>query len=104
MDQFVLVTGANKGIGQAIAAQLADAGYTVYLGSRNAERGERAAEVIAGDGRDVRVIALDVTDQASVDAAAARISAEPGGWMCWSTTPGSASVVVGRRARPVPMT
>jgi len=78
MDQFVLVTGANKGIGQAIAAQLADAGYTVYLGSRNAERGERAAEVIAGDGRDVRVIALDVTDQASVDAAAARFSAEAG--------------------------
>jgi len=78
MDQFALVTGANKGIGQAIAAQLADAGYTVYLGSRDAGRGKRAAEAIAGDGRDLRMIELDVIDQASVDAAAARISNEIG--------------------------
>jgi NAD(P)-dependent dehydrogenase (short-subunit alcohol dehydrogenase family) len=38
-----LVTGANKGIGKEIARQLAGAGLTVYVGSRDAARGERAA-------------------------------------------------------------
>jgi NAD(P)-dependent dehydrogenase (short-subunit alcohol dehydrogenase family) len=72
------VTGANKGIGRAIAAQLAEAGYVVYLGSRDAGRGRRAAEDLAADRRDARFLALDVTDQASVDAAAVVIGDESG--------------------------
>ena len=77
-NDIALVTGANKGIGRAIAAQLAEAGYVVYLGSRDAGRGRRAAEELAADRRDVRFLALDVTDQASVDAAAAVIGEESG--------------------------
>ena len=77
-NDIALVTGANKGIGRAIAAQLANASYVVYLGSRNASQGRRAAEELAADRRDVRFLALDVTDQASVDAAAAAIGEEAG--------------------------
>jgi NADP-dependent 3-hydroxy acid dehydrogenase YdfG len=46
-----LVTDANEGIGKEIARHLADAGLTVYAGSRDATRGERAAEEIGGDTR-----------------------------------------------------
>jgi NAD(P)-dependent dehydrogenase (short-subunit alcohol dehydrogenase family) len=69
-DSTALVTGANKGIGKEIARLLAAAGLTVYLGSRDADRGRRAAEEIGGD---VRPLTLDVTDAASIADAARRV-------------------------------
>ncbi len=75
---IALVTGANKGIGRAIAAQLAGAGYLVYLGARDAQRGQQAADELATDNNDVRFLALDVTDQTSVDAAATVIGEQAG--------------------------
>lgn len=77
-SRTALVTGANKGIGYAIAAQLADAGLVVYLGARDTDRGRRATDALAGEGRVVRFVPLDVTDQASVDAAADIIGGETG--------------------------
>lgn len=65
-----VVTGANRGIGFQIAKDLAAHGFTVLVGSRNLEHGGRAAASIEGD---ARVLQLDVTDQASIDAAAERI-------------------------------
>lgn len=73
--QVALVSGANQGIGLQVAKELAGHGYTVLLGSRNFDRGEAAALTIDGD---VHAIQLDVTDQASVEAAAARIGREFG--------------------------
>ena len=70
-----LVTGANQGIGLQIARELAANGYTVLVGSRNLERGEEAAKSI---GADARALQLDVTDQASIAAAAERIRIELG--------------------------
>ena len=70
-----VVTGANKGIGLQIAKDLVAHGLTVLLGSRNLQQGERAAASIEGD---ARVLQLDVTDQASIDAAAERIRHELG--------------------------
>lgn len=70
-----LVTGANKGIGLQIAKDLATHGFTVLVGSRNLEHGETAAKSVAPDARAVR---LDVTDQASIAAAAERIREELG--------------------------
>jgi NAD(P)-dependent dehydrogenase (short-subunit alcohol dehydrogenase family) len=65
-----LVTGANQGIGLQIASDLVSHGFTVLVGSRNFARGEAAAQTIDGD---ARALQLDVTDQASISAAAKRI-------------------------------
>jgi NAD(P)-dependent dehydrogenase (short-subunit alcohol dehydrogenase family) len=66
-----LVTGANKGIGRHIAHQLATAGVTVYVGSRDAGRGRAA---VAEIGNAARLLVLDVTDAASIAAAASEVS------------------------------
>lgn len=68
-----LITGANKGLGFATARLLIAAGHTVYLGSRDAERGRRAGEQIGA-----RSVQLDVTDDASVAAAAKALEADGG--------------------------
>ncbi|APR87299.1 3-oxoacyl-[acyl-carrier protein] reductase [Minicystis rosea] len=73
--RVALVTGANQGIGFQIAKELAAKGFTVLVGSRNFARGEEAAKTIDGDARAVQ---LDVTDGASIAAAATRIRAELG--------------------------
>ena len=70
-----LVTGANQGIGLQIAKELVAHGFIVLVGSRNLERGEAAARTIDGD---ARVLQLDVTDQASITAAAEHIRKELG--------------------------
>jgi len=68
-----VVTGANRGLGFEVCRQLAGHGFAVFLGSRDAARGERAAAQLAGEGLDVRALELDVADDASVAAAAARL-------------------------------
>jgi NAD(P)-dependent dehydrogenase (short-subunit alcohol dehydrogenase family) len=70
-----LVTGANQGIGLQIAKDLAAHGFTVLVGSRNFENGQTAAKSV---GADARAVQLDVTDQASITAAAKRIRSELG--------------------------
>ena len=67
---IALVTGATRGIGREIAAGLAARGATVLLGARDAERGAAVAAELPGD---VHPVALDVTDAASVAAAAAHV-------------------------------
>lgn len=75
-DKLVaLVTGANQGIGLQIAKDLVAHGLTVLVGSRSLENGETAAKSI---GADAHAVQLDVTDQASIAAAAERIRTEFG--------------------------
>jgi NAD(P)-dependent dehydrogenase (short-subunit alcohol dehydrogenase family) len=68
-----LVTGANKGIGFETARQLAQQGFTVWLGSRDQARGEVATRLLATEG-DVRFVSLDVSAPDSVQAAVAHVS------------------------------
>lgn len=70
---ITLITGANKGIGYETARQLVGAGHTVYLGARDAGRGQSAADELGAT-----FVQLDVTSDSSVEAAAERISAEAG--------------------------
>jgi NAD(P)-dependent dehydrogenase (short-subunit alcohol dehydrogenase family) len=68
-----LITGANKGIGLETARQLVAAGHTVYLGSRDPDRGRRAADAVGA-----RAVQLDITDDDSVLAAVRTIEADGG--------------------------
>lgn len=72
-----LVTGANKGIGLETARQLAEAGYAIWIGSRDLDRGRAAADALSAHG-EVRAVALDVTDAQTVADAAAELEAAHG--------------------------
>jgi len=74
-QRIALITGANQGVGLQTAKELVAAGHTVLLGSRNAERGQKAASQI---GAGAIAIQIDVTDLASIAAAAERIRSEFG--------------------------
>jgi NAD(P)-dependent dehydrogenase (short-subunit alcohol dehydrogenase family) len=63
-----LITGANKSLGFETAKQLIAAGHTVYLGSRDAARGQAAAAAIGA-----KPLVIDVTSDESVAAAAASL-------------------------------
>lgn len=74
-QMIALVTGANQGLGKQVAKELVANGYVVFVGSRDLQKGEQAAAEI---GEGARAIQLDVTDAASVTAAAERVRAEFG--------------------------
>ncbi|MBF4163318.1 SDR family NAD(P)-dependent oxidoreductase [Nocardioides acrostichi] len=65
----VLITGASRGIGAHVARELADTGATVFAGVRRPE----GLTSRLGDSGDLRPIALDVTDDASVAAAVSTV-------------------------------
>lgn len=76
--KVALVTGANKGIGLEIARQLAQQGATVLIGARDAQRGQEAAQTLQNEGLQARFQLIDVTDQATIDAAARQIETDFG--------------------------
>lgn len=77
-NTIALVTGANKGIGYEIAAGLGARGWKVGVGARDDARRETAVEKLRANGIDAFGVPLDVTDDASV-AAAAQLLEEQGG-------------------------
>lgn len=75
-NQNVLITGANKGIGFAVARRLGRHGFSVWLGCRDVQRGERAASELRDEGLNVKSLAIDVTNNQSADAAAQLLRGE----------------------------
>ncbi|MCG7206966.1 SDR family oxidoreductase [Streptomyces arenae] len=75
---IALVTGANKGIGYEIAAGLGALGWQVGVGARDEEAREGAVAKLRAAGVDAFGVPLDVTDDASVAAAAALVEERAG--------------------------
>lgn len=73
MSTTALITGANKGLGYETARQLIGTGHTVWVSARSKEKAERAAAELGA-----RPLVIDVTDDASVAAAAKVVEAESG--------------------------
>ncbi|WP_318215128.1 SDR family NAD(P)-dependent oxidoreductase [Streptomyces sp. SCL15-6] len=68
-----LITGGNRGLGHELARRLVQAGQTVWIGARDAGNGREAADRLGAG-----FIQLDVTDDASVDAAVETLRAQAG--------------------------
>ncbi len=75
---IALVTGANKGIGDEIAAGLGALGWSVGVGARDEQRRRTAVEKLRAAGVDAFGVPLDVTDDASVRDAARRVEDRAG--------------------------
>jgi NAD(P)-dependent dehydrogenase (short-subunit alcohol dehydrogenase family) len=75
---IALVTGANKGIGYEIAAGLGALGWSVGVGARDEKRRDEAVAKLRASGADAFGVPLDVTDDASVAAAAQLIEERAG--------------------------
>lgn len=70
---ITLITGGNKGLGYETARRLIALGHQVYIGARDAERGNQAAEALGAS-----FVQLDVTDDGSVNRAATFIREKEG--------------------------
>jgi NAD(P)-dependent dehydrogenase (short-subunit alcohol dehydrogenase family) len=68
-----LITGANKGLGYETARRLLGLGHTVWVTARDADKGAKAAADLGA-----RFVQLDVTDEESVDQAAALVREQAG--------------------------
>jgi NAD(P)-dependent dehydrogenase (short-subunit alcohol dehydrogenase family) len=73
MATTTFITGANKGLGYETARRLTELGHTVIIGARDSGRGQAAADRLG-----VRLVPIDVTDAASVAAAAAHVAEHEG--------------------------
>ena len=108
----VLVTGAARGIGREVTRQLAGMGATVLVGARDADHARATAKELGGAG-DVRAleVALDVADDASVQAAARALERDPGrldvlvnnaaAYVDWSETASGADLTAARQVLDV---
>ncbi len=73
----VLVTGANRGLGLEFARQYGADGWQVFAACRAPDAAKDLQKLAADSGGRMRVLPMDVTDTASVRAAAAGLKGQP---------------------------
>lgn len=78
ITRIALITGANKGIGLEIARQLAQAGVSVIIGARHADRASAAVTGLSAAGLQVTSVKIDLNDHTSIAATAESIRARHG--------------------------
>ncbi|TPE52977.1 3-hydroxybutyrate dehydrogenase [Amaricoccus solimangrovi] len=76
--RVAIVTGAASGIGKEIALRFAAEGAIPVIADLNVEAAERTAEEIRGKGGEAMAVAMNVTDEAEVDAAVAEVAKKYG--------------------------
>jgi NAD(P)-dependent dehydrogenase (short-subunit alcohol dehydrogenase family) len=79
MGESILVTGASTGLGREMAIYLAERGFRVYATVRDMSNADSGLTSAANLNANLKVMALDVTDKASVEHAVNSIVAEAGG-------------------------
>jgi NAD(P)-dependent dehydrogenase (short-subunit alcohol dehydrogenase family) len=77
--RVAVVTGGNRGLGEAFTHALAQAGATVVVAARDAEKSDDVVEAVRIAGGSASAIRLDVVDPGSIEAAHAALVAEHGG-------------------------
>ena len=79
MDKkIILVTGSNKGIGYEVVRQLAKLGYEVILTARDEAKGLEAKKKLKSENLDAQFIPLEITDEASIQQAVAKVKSDFG--------------------------
>lgn len=93
-----LITGANKGLGYETARRLSELGWTILIGARDPERGQKAVATLQKTGADAHFVPLDVTSDESVAAATHLVAEITGGGL--DVLINNAGVI-GTRAEPL---
>ena len=80
VSETILLTGASRGIGRAIAQRLSADGYTLVLNSRSASSLESVSAELAASGGQYRLLPFDISDRAAARAALEADIAEHGAY------------------------
>lgn len=76
--RVALITGASRGIGQAVAVRYAQEGAQVILGARDVKGLEETDDMIRADGRSATLVEIDLTDAAKIELWAQQVAARFG--------------------------